>query len=426
MTLGPVFRRPFPEQVAAFRLRLGNLVPTATWQDIWKAEHDRAFMVAGATKADLLADLAAAVDRAISEGTSLEQFRRDFRKIVAERGWTGWTGSETARGRAWRTRVIYRTNARVSYAAGRHAQLQSFPLWIYRHGGSAEPRLHHLALDRIVLPREHRFWTTHYPPNGWGCSCYVTGAYSANGARLRGGDPDKPLPEGWDRIDGKTGAPVGIDRGWDYAPGASVSGEIATTVSALAGKLPKLPAEIGAAMFDGLSDRARAVIEAQFGEFLETALTRHVQQSYMVIGALKLDWLLAARQRGLAVESAEIAITDKNIQHFFRGTPHLKAESTRDTSRQPKVDPLDIDWFRDLPRHLRSPRAVFLDRTHRDPSILLVYDLTSSSVKLVVRINIPVKKAGGIMNLVTTGRIVAPRDILADIGRGVELIYGGI
>ena len=47
-------RRPFAEQVAFFRGKLGNLVPTATWRDLWKSQHDRAFMVAGAAKADLL------------------------------------------------------------------------------------------------------------------------------------------------------------------------------------------------------------------------------------------------------------------------------------------------------------------------------------------------------------------------------------
>ena len=83
------FRRPFGEQVAAFRLRLADLRPTSRWIDVWQAEHDRAFMVAGALKADLLADLAGAVQKAIEEGTSLEQFRADFREIVARRGWHG-------------------------------------------------------------------------------------------------------------------------------------------------------------------------------------------------------------------------------------------------------------------------------------------------------------------------------------------------
>lgn len=239
--LSPIFRRPFPEQVAAFRLRLGNLVPTSAWDDIERDAHNRAFMVAGAQKADLLADLAAAVDKAIAEGTGLEAFRADFRDIVERNGWHGWTGEDTARGRAWRTRVIYRTNMAVSYAAGRHAQLREggFKYWVYRHGGSLEPRLHHLSWDGIVLPPDHPFWALHYPPNGWGCSCYVVGARSHRGAKRLGGDPDKALPPGWDIRNPKTGTPPGIDKGWDYAPGANVS----EMVSTLAPKVEALPTQ---------------------------------------------------------------------------------------------------------------------------------------------------------------------------------------
>ncbi len=237
--LQAVFRRPFAEQVAAFRLRLGDLVPTARWNDLWKSQHDRAFMVAGATKADLLADLARAVDKAIAEGTSLEVFRRDFREAVEKHGWHGWTGEDTPQGRAWRTRVIYQTNMRTSYQAGRWAQLKKagFKYWVYRHGGSENPRLHHLAWDGLILEADHPFWSTHYPPNGWGCSCYVRGARTLAGAKRLGGDPSVTLPDNWRDLDPKTGEPSGIGKGWGYAPGASVASDVAV----LAPKLEKLP-----------------------------------------------------------------------------------------------------------------------------------------------------------------------------------------
>ena len=245
-TVSGVLKRPFAEQVAAFRLRLGDLVPTRRWDDIAGAAHDRAFMVAGAMKADLLADLAGAVDRAVSQGGTLEDFRRDFRATVERQGWHGWTGEGTKAGEAWRTRVIYRTNMATTYAAGQRAQLidGGYGLWIYRHGGSREPRPEHLAWDGLTLPADHPFWETHSPPNGWGCSCYVTGARSERGARRLGGDPDKTLPEGWDRVDRRTGAPGGIDRGWGHAPGATV----AEAVRALAPKLDLLPAQPSVAL----------------------------------------------------------------------------------------------------------------------------------------------------------------------------------
>ncbi|KXF92096.1 phage minor head protein [Phaeobacter inhibens] len=237
--LSATFRKPFAEQVAAFRLRLGDLVPTAKWDDIQRSAHDRAFMVAGATKADLLADLAAAVDKAIAEGTGFEEFKRDFRALVKKHGWHGWTGEGTPGGEEWRMRVIYRTNMRTSYMAGRHAQLVegNFPLWIYRHGGSADPRPQHLFWDGLTLPADHQFWASHYPPNDWGCSCRVFGARSMRAAERRGGKPSVALRPGWDQPTPKTGAPRGIGKGWNYAPGATVS----ETVSQLRDKLDKLP-----------------------------------------------------------------------------------------------------------------------------------------------------------------------------------------
>jgi uncharacterized protein with gpF-like domain len=240
------FRKPFPEQIAAFRLRLGDLVPTSAWDDIQKSAHDRAFMVAGATQADLLADLGGAVDAAISEGETLDQFRARFRDIVETRGWHGWTGEGTRAGENWRTRVIYRTNMKTSYAAGRLAQLRkgNFPLWVYRHGGSEHPREDHLALDGLILPSDHAFWSVFYPPNGWGCSCYVLGARSMAAAQRLGGKPGVTLPDDWQKIDPRTGEPAGIGKGWGYAPGGTIS----EAINMLAPKFRQWPDELAMAV----------------------------------------------------------------------------------------------------------------------------------------------------------------------------------
>lgn len=245
-TLLATFGKPFKYQVAAFRLRLADLRPTAKWTDLWQAEHDRAFMVAGAVKADILADLAAMVDKAITQGTGLDAFRKDFRKMVAEKGWQiSPAGQGTKGGEAWRTRLIYRTNMSTSYAAGRMAQLvaANHRFWVYRHGASLEPRLQHLAWDGLILPPDHPFWATHAPPNGWGCSCYIVGARSMAAAKILGGKPDLKLPDNWQSLDPKTGAPKGIDKGWAYAPGASV----ARTLEKMAEKTVHWPYEIAKA-----------------------------------------------------------------------------------------------------------------------------------------------------------------------------------
>lgn len=132
-------RQEFLEQIEFLRRKLN--LPSETWRDIQRAAHDRAFVVAGATKADLLHDLRKAVDKAV-QGGSIGEFRKNFAEIVAKHGWTGWTGEGTKAGEAWRTRVIYQTNLMTSYAAGRRAQLldpdlvKRRPFWRYVHNDS--------------------------------------------------------------------------------------------------------------------------------------------------------------------------------------------------------------------------------------------------------------------------------------------------
>ena len=102
---------PFKEQIAFFERKLN--LPTHSWIDIYAAEHEWAFTVAGASKEDIVADFRTAVDKAIRDGTTLETFRKDFDTIVAKHGWA-YNG-----GRNWRSKVIYDTNLATSRAAGR-------------------------------------------------------------------------------------------------------------------------------------------------------------------------------------------------------------------------------------------------------------------------------------------------------------------
>ncbi|MRJ41185.1 MULTISPECIES: phage minor head protein [Idiomarina] len=209
---------PFEEAIAYFRQKLN--VPTERWADIWAAAHDKAFMVAGAMKNDLLNDFRSAVDEAIANGRSIGWFKREFNNIVARHGWehTGTPG--------WRASTIYSTNVRQSYNAGRYEQLQRFPYWEYRHGDSRVPRVLHLSWDGLVLPKDDPWWQTHFPASGYGCSCKVFGR-SENEMRRRGLTPGQAPNDGtYDWTDKVTGEvftlPRGVDPGFEYAPGSSL------------------------------------------------------------------------------------------------------------------------------------------------------------------------------------------------------------
>ena len=402
-------RRPFPEQVAAYRLRLGALVPTRSWDELAQAAHDRAFAVAGATKADLLADLALAIDRAVARGTGLEEFRRDFRALVVRHGWHGWTGEGTRSGEAWRTRVIYRTNMRTSYAAGRMAQLREagFRYWIYRHGGSLEPRQHHLALDGLILPSDHPFWDVWAPPNGWGCSCWVTGAHTMRAAVRRGGKPEVELLDGWDAINPRTGAPEGIDAGWAYAPGARAS----DTITMAARKIAALPSAIGADYGRSL----HAVIDRHWP--LWVAQTRAgLSHDPALAGILDPQLLEALRARGLAPASSEIVMRPG----VLRGPKATRHEAAGDA--------LTPEQWEALPRLLRNPAAVFVD--NRTGSLVYVLnDMQDARPQLAVRIDYKLRQNRDtrVLNAIVSAYRANPSSLAARLAGGVlELIFGAI
>mgnify|MGYP000981088424 FL=1 len=87
---------PFEEAIAFLRDKAP--LPTRTWTDLWEGMHARAFVVAGAMRDELLTDFQQTLTRALQDGTTLQQFRKDFEAIVARHGWTGWTGEGSAGG----------------------------------------------------------------------------------------------------------------------------------------------------------------------------------------------------------------------------------------------------------------------------------------------------------------------------------------
>lgn len=237
------FKAPFDEQIKFFQEKLA--LPAEHYDSILKEAHDRAFIVAGALKADLLDDLQGAVGMAINDGRSLDWFRENFENIVKVHGWEGWTGSDTSAGRDWRTKIIYRTNVMTSYAAGRYEQLNDpdllkrRPYWKYVHNDTvAHPRPLHVSWSGLVLKHDDPFWSSHFPPNGWGCRCRVT---SARPDQFKGDKaPDDGTYEKIDRFGQAHEIPNGIDYGWNYAPGKSKAALIDSTkekISALPGLL---------------------------------------------------------------------------------------------------------------------------------------------------------------------------------------------
>jgi hypothetical protein len=254
------FNKPFQDQLNFFRQKIN--LPSEHYDDIIKSAHDHAFIVAGATKADLLNDLRTAVDKSIAEGKSIQWFRKEFSAIVQKHGWEGWTGSDTAAGRDWRTRVIYNTNLSASYAAGRYAQLtdpdllKSRPYWKYVHNDTVRhPRPLHQSWSGMVLRYDDPFWKTHFPPNGWGCRCRITAVTASDYKGYPAPDDGTYIYK--DRSGVNHVLPKGIDYGWDYSPGASIHQQMQGFINSKAASLPTPLATAFKADVSGTLEAAR-------------------------------------------------------------------------------------------------------------------------------------------------------------------------
>lgn len=231
----PVPGVPPAEAIAFFRakgFRIGF-----SWEDVFRSEHARWFTVAKAMSRDLLEDIRAAVDAAIADGTTLEQFKKDLRPKLEARGWWGkkrmidplTAESKVVQlGSPRRLKTIFNTNVRTAYAAGKWERIQrvkaAFPYLEYSSVMDGRERPEHHAWHGTILPVDHPWWDTHYPPCDWECRCSAT-PRTARMLERQGkavGDPPAPNPPyTWTNSrTGETGTlERGIGKGWDYNVG---------------------------------------------------------------------------------------------------------------------------------------------------------------------------------------------------------------
>lgn len=391
---------PFDEAVNFFRRKLS--LPTAGWTDLWEDAHDHAFVVAGAMRDDLLADLREAVDKAISQGTTLAQFRKDFDKIVQRHGWA-YKG-----GRNWRTRVIYSTNMRTAYQAGRYRQLKRStrlrPYWRYKHSDAVEhPRPEHQAWDGLVLRHDDPFWDTHYPPNGWGCQCRVFGISERELRKMGKTEPDQAPPiEQEEHLVGQRSpfprvveVPKGIDPGWGYAPGQRRA--INDAISARMAKGLVLPPEIASLGIAGMLGRESsltALIE-NYRSWVADIVAGKLANAggRKEIGVIAPKVLEGLERQGITPATAMISIEHREVTHLLA-----------DARKGHKA--LTEAMVQELPRYLARPDAVIWDSTGKRPALLYVFSPADDTRKGRIAIRVNYQQRKELVNAVRSGSLV--------------------
>jgi len=226
---------PPAEAIAFFRrkgLRFGF-----AWQDVWQGEHGPSFTVAKAMTRDLLETIRAAVDRAIADGETLDAFRTALRPLLEQAGWWGRrTMLDPATGRhenvqlgsPRRLKTIFEVNMRTAYARGRWERIERskrfFPFLKYVSVLDGRERPEHGAWHGTVLPVDHEWWDTHFPPCGWNCRCTVRpisrtmlAREGLTVTRRPARFPDRPWTN--KRTGEVHAVEQGIDPGWAYHVG---------------------------------------------------------------------------------------------------------------------------------------------------------------------------------------------------------------
>lgn len=203
----------FSEAIEFLRRQL-NLT-SDEWRAIWQEAGGISAEAASRQVTQMHRDLLAAVLEAVEQGTTLEAFREDYARIVEAAGWShdGQPG--------WHSQLVFRLHTMQAYAAGRWEQSERIAelnpqtqyFWRYVTIGDHRVRPQHREWHGIILPREHPFWATHFPPNGFNCRCHAQ-LVTERDMRRRGWTV---TPETDPRLS------VPPDDGWAFNPGAAMS-----------------------------------------------------------------------------------------------------------------------------------------------------------------------------------------------------------
>lgn len=251
------FAKP-PSEVIRF-LKAKGLKESYDWRDLSFDEHALSFTVAKSAGYDILGDVKGALEKAIEERQDFDAFKQALTPLLKQKGWWGKkdvvdpvTGeTKTVQlGSTRRLRTIYWANTRTAYGAGQWERAwrtrRALPYLIYVISTAEHKRPLHLTWVGTILPVEHEWWDTHYPPSAWGCMCRVRQC-SEYEAQQAGYDPQEPPPDDgltYSWVNKRTGeverVPLGVDPGWGRNPGKT---RFENASNLIAGKLDAMDEE---------------------------------------------------------------------------------------------------------------------------------------------------------------------------------------
>jgi SPP1 gp7 family putative phage head morphogenesis protein len=172
------FDLPPAEAIDYFKAK--KIVRKKEFNQLSREAQQGAFTVSGVYKDDVLRGFKDEIDAALKSGATQQATIKRFKDIL------GGAGHRELG--EFHLETVFRTNMQTAYGTGRRRAMEEvvsdFPFWQYRTVGDDRVRPAHAALNGIILPANHSFWSTHYCPWDFNCRCSVT--------------PTDEIPDGYD------------------------------------------------------------------------------------------------------------------------------------------------------------------------------------------------------------------------------------
>lgn len=184
-----------PQKAVEYMQNKGYKV-TNDWREIWEDAHAKAFTVAKMTNVQLLKNTKGTLETALKEGWGEQKTKRELKNMFWAKGWWGkkivtdsnGDEKEIQLGSNYRVNTIYRQNIQSAFNAGRYIeQLEDVdfaPYFQYICILNEQTRPEHRALNGKVFRYDDPIWAAIYPPNGWGCRCFVRSLTQSDLERL--------------------------------------------------------------------------------------------------------------------------------------------------------------------------------------------------------------------------------------------------
>ncbi len=304
-----------------------------------------------------------------------------------------------------RIKIIYDNNMNSAYAVGRYKEMLEevdiAPYWQYKTMADGRERLEHRALHNKVFKADDPFWDNFYPPNGWGCRCYVVNLtkrqVEKQGLKVENtiGGADNRIEDTAVTVNGEkrpaktfvfehNGRPVRMtpDAGWGGNQGLKTWG-----IDVIAWrKVENLPENI---KYDFIAKMAenphkKAVFENLIDKLIQNGFKSQKNE-------IALTWFypnLFKKLEEVKIKSPIVVFQEKRVGHII--------------GDRNKLSPDELKEIYDI---LNNPDDIYYDYTQKEGiNLAFTKDIPNSEkcIKACVKLGQKSKISGEIVNYVTT------------------------